>query len=57
MNGPLNEESAPAARERRFQPIRHAVADASIVASRARPLAQELHADLGIVDDGHAVGS
>jgi hypothetical protein len=59
MNGPKEtgrEQSRPASDNQPSKQIGHAT-DLSIVASFRRPLPQELHADLGIVDDGHAVGT
>ena len=62
-NGPIppEMETAPAARERRSQPICHATDSCDSISARRpvgrRPLPQENHADLGIVDDGRAVGS
>jgi hypothetical protein len=61
-NGPEIEiegqaEAQPSITNQPNYAVRHAVADPSIVASCRRPLPQEMHADLGIVDDGSAVGA
>jgi hypothetical protein len=54
VEGRVPHQDRPSTENNRY--VSHA-ADLSIVASARRPLPQELHADLGIVDDASAVGA